>query len=73
MADTPTPPHRRRVMIQHSPSLFSLGTWMDAEDPPIEFEYANHRYFKSKMTPRWVLYKRAVKGHGESMFDPRQQ
>jgi hypothetical protein len=65
-----------RVFVQHTSGLFGLlGIWPLSECSPT-LELDHHTYYRSKSTPRWVFYRRAVSGHGELVggrFDPRQE
>ena len=55
-----------RVMAQHSPTLFGLlGLWPLSQCAPV-LVVGDRSYYRSASTPRWVLYKRSVRGHGQS-------
>lgn len=57
----------RRVVVKHSPSLFEIaGLGTDAETAAQSFTRNDVTYYRAQSTPRWVLFRRAVKGHGES-------
>lgn len=57
----------RRVVVELSPTLLELaGLGTDAETAALSFERQGVTYYRAQSTDRWVLFKRAVKGHGES-------
>lgn len=57
----------RRVVVEHSPALLEIiGLGTDAETGAISFERGGTTYYRARSTDRWVLFKQAVKGHGES-------
>lgn len=65
-----------RVVVEHSPAHYEiLGLMLESDCPP-SLRIAGHdvTFYRSQSTPRWVLYKQAVKGWGErKTLDPRQQ
>lgn len=65
-----------RVVVQHDPNLFAiLGIEEDANCPR-EISVEGHTFYRAASTPRWVLYKPALRGWGQTtggMPDVRQR
>lgn len=55
-----------RVIIEHIPDrqYALLGLATEAECLPV-LEVGGITFYRAQSTPRWVLYKRALSGHGE--------
>lgn len=61
-------PARVRVVVQHSPHLFAILGLHDLDACPsvLQFPDSERTFYRAQSTPRWVLYKPAVQGHGEA-------
>lgn len=70
-----------RVVVQHSPSLYSIAP---AEEAALTstFEHEGQTYYRAETHDHWVLYKAALSGWGAAapnpndarpVFDPRQR
>lgn len=56
-----------RVVIEHAPTFYEiLGLMPESDCPPIlQVQGHDTTFYRARSTPRWVLYRAAVKGHGE--------
>ncbi len=56
-----------RVVVEHSPAFYEiLGVMVDTDCPPtLQVRGYDTTFYRCQSTPRWVLYRAAVKGHGE--------
>lgn len=70
-----------RVVIQHSPSLFSMAL-VDEVDLTPTFAYDDQTYYRAETHDHYVLYRAAISGWGAAapnpndarpVFDPRQR
>lgn len=70
-----------RVVVQHSPSLFSLAP-ADETTLTAVFEHNGQTYYRAETHAHWVLYRAALSGWGAAapnpedarpVFDPRQR
>lgn len=61
-------PARVRVVVQHTPHLYAMLGLHDLDACPstLQFDDSERTFYRAQSTPRWVLYKPAVQGHGEA-------
>jgi hypothetical protein len=77
MTDTPRPsdapptPQRVRVIVRHTPTLFSILGWYPASECHEELVIGHHTYAKVHTGPRGVYYTRVVDGeHPHAVAPP---
>jgi hypothetical protein len=69
----PGPRMTVRVVVEHSPSFYEiLGLKLLAECLP-QLAVDGTTFCRVQSTPRWVLYRAAIQGHGDRSFHPDQQ
>lgn len=56
-----------RVVVEHAPTFYEILGVVAATDCPVVLQIPGHdtTFYRAQSTPRWVLYKAAVRGHGE--------
>ncbi len=56
-----------RLVFEHSPELYSMCGHDEAIDGPIPQTCTvnGDTFYRVESTPRWILFRQAVKGHGE--------
>jgi len=63
-----------RMVLESSPSLYYIVGLCEDAEALASFQYDGATYYRSRSTPRWVLYKAAISGWGElKVLDPRQR
>lgn len=61
------PPALTRVMVEDSPSFFRLFAMIPVDDCLPVLQIEEYTYYRHRSTPRWVWYKAAISGSGETM------
>jgi hypothetical protein len=56
-----------RVVVEHSPAFYEiLGVMLESDCPSVlQVRGTDTTVYRGQSTPRWVLYRAAVTGHGE--------
>lgn len=64
-----------RVVVEHSPTFYEVLGLMAPADCPAVLEIPGYgtTFYRTASTPRWVLYKKAIQGHGEPLPLHRNQ